>query len=77
MTKSLAKSEAPAGIRVNAVCPGFVEFSEHTPEDAKRRVPLGRLAHRSEIADAVTFLVSDRASYITGAVLNVHGGALL
>jgi len=77
LTKTLAQTEGRFGIRVNAVCPGFVESSEHTPPDVARTIPLRRLAMADEIAEAVLFLASDRASYITGAVLDVHGGALL
>ena len=74
LTKTLARTEGRFGIRVNAVSPGFVASSEHTPLDAMDRIPLRRLARAEEIADAVLFLASDRASYITGAVLDVHGG---
>jgi len=77
LTKTLARTEGGFGIRVNAVSPGFVASSEHTPLDAMDRIPLRRLARAEEIADAVLFLASDRASYITGAVLDVHGGAFL
>jgi len=77
LTKTLAQTEGRFGIRVNAVCPGFVESSDHTPPDVTRMIPLRRLATADEIAEAVLFLASDRASYITGAVLDVHGGALL
>jgi 3-oxoacyl-[acyl-carrier protein] reductase len=75
LTKSLAKSEARHGVRVNAVNPGFVEGTHLPPEDPS--LPFGRLARPEEIASAVAFLASDEASYVTGAVLNVHGGALL
>ena len=77
LTKTLAKTEGRFGIRVNAVSPGFVESSEHTPPGAIDMIPLRRLATPDEIAEAVLFLASDRAAYITGAVLDVHGGALL
>ena len=77
LTKTLASTEAKHGIRVNAVSPGFVETGEFPPDDVQRTVPLGRLAEAEEIAKAVAFLTSEDASYITGAILNVHGGALL
>ena len=77
LTKSIARSEARYGIRCNLVSPGFIETYATT--DADRRelpslVPLGRLGTAEDIAQAVAFLVSEKASYITGAVLNVHGG---
>jgi 3-oxoacyl-[acyl-carrier protein] reductase len=76
-SKSLAKEEAKNGIRVNVVNPGFVETENYTEEDKKHRakeIPLNRMGRPEEIANAVAFLCSDEASYITGAVLNVHGG---
>jgi len=75
LTKTLARTEGRFGIRVNAVAPGFVEGSEHTPPEVTERIPLRRLARPEEIADAVLFL--ERASYVTGVVLDVHGGAFL
>jgi len=77
LTKTLAKTEAPFGIRINAIGPGFVESGEHTPQDAVRRIPMGRLTKAHEIAEAVCFLVSAHAAHITGQILDVHGGALL
>ncbi len=76
LTKSLAKSEGPYGVRANAVCPGFVRSSAG-PHVDPATIPCGRLADPAEIAHVVRFLVSDDASYVTGAVINVHGGALL
>jgi 3-oxoacyl-[acyl-carrier protein] reductase len=76
-SKSLAKEEAQNGIRVNVVNPGFIETENYTEEmkkDMPRQVPLKRLGKPEEIANAVAFLCSDEASYITGAVINVHGG---
>jgi 3-oxoacyl-[acyl-carrier protein] reductase len=76
-SKSLAKEEAKNGIRVNVINPGFIETDEYTEEmkeDMPRQVPLGRLGKPEDIASAVLFLVSDQANYITGSVLNVHGG---
>ena len=77
LTKSLARTEAEYGIRVNVVCPGFVEGGEHTPPEIGSQIPMGRTALPEEVAAAVAFLASDRAAYITGAALNVHGGAFL
>jgi 3-oxoacyl-[acyl-carrier protein] reductase len=76
-SKSLAKEEAKNGIRVNVVNPGFIETDEYTEEmkkDMPKEVPLRRLGKPEDIANAVLFLVSDEANYITGSVLNVHGG---
>lgn len=75
--RSLARSEGPRGVRVNVVCPGIIDTPD-TPEDVRRgmptRVPLGRLGRPEDVAEAVAFLASDRAAYISGAVLNVAGG---
>ncbi len=76
-SKSLAKEEAKNGIRVNVVNPGFIETDEYTEEmkkDMPKEVPLKRLGKPEDVANAVLFLVSDEANYITGSVLNVHGG---
>ncbi|MBU0595647.1 SDR family oxidoreductase [Candidatus Bipolaricaulota bacterium] len=78
LTKSLAKTEGPHGIRVNAVCPGYVDTeSGQNPAGIEDRIPLRRLARSEEIAAAVAFLASDEAAYVSGAILNAHGGALL
>jgi 3-oxoacyl-[acyl-carrier protein] reductase len=77
LSKSLAKEEAKHGIRVNVVNPGFIETESYTEEmkkDMPKSVPLGRLGKPEDVADAVAFLASDEAIYITGSVLNVHGG---
>lgn len=80
LTRSLARSEAPWGIRVNAVNPGFIEtetYGGYQAEDKAawaRMVPLGRLGAPGDIAEAVSFLASEKARYVTGAVLHVHGG---
>jgi 3-oxoacyl-[acyl-carrier protein] reductase len=80
LTKSLARSEAPFNIRVNAVNPGFIEtetyrqYRDEHKEAWGRMIPLGRLGSPDDIAEAVGFLGSDRARYVTGAVLHVHGG---
>ncbi len=67
-------------VRVNAICPGIVDTEIFTNRDFSRfdgKIPLGRLAMPEEIARVVLFLVSEDASYITGAVIPVDGGASL
>jgi len=75
LTKSLAKAEAQHGIRANAVCPGLVDCGTSQVDPAT--IPLGRPATPAEIASIVRFLATEEAAYITGTVINVHGGALL
>ena len=86
ITRTLALEWGPQGIRVNSVVPGPVEDTEGfrrlapTPEIKAQRlasVPLRRAATSKEVADLCLFLASDRASYITGAVIPVDGGATL
>lgn len=78
--KALAKELAPSCIRVNAIAPGAVatdmlqSFSEEDLADLEEEIPLGRIGKPEEIADAVLFLSSNHASYITGQVLSVNGG---
>jgi 3-oxoacyl-[acyl-carrier protein] reductase len=74
---TLARDLGGKGIRVNVVNPGYVENDAMTPrmrEWMPHEVPLGRVGTPANVSDAVVFLASERASYVNGAVLNVHGG---
>jgi len=76
-TKALAKEVAGRGITVNAVCPGLIDtdmLRSAEVEPLLTRVALGRVGTPEEVARAICFLASDRASYITGHVLRVDGG---
>lgn len=80
LVRTLAVEMAPSGVTVNAVLPGMVETEkvEAMPDEVRQRaleeVPFGRFASPAEIADVVSFLVSDAAGYVTGAWLPVDGG---
>ena len=80
LTKSLAKEVASRGVRVNAVAPGFIEtdMTAKLPEKARQamlgQVPMGRGGSPQEVAAVITFLASDRSSYVTGQVLRIDGG---
>ena len=80
LTKSLAKELGSRGVRVNAVSPGLIEtdMTKNLPEQAKKAMneaaSLGRAGTAREVAEAIAFLASERASYITGEVLRVNGG---
>lgn len=80
---SLAREVAPNGIHVNCVAPGMMatemarEALEKGQQDYLKRIPLRRIAEASEVADAVVFLSSNRASYMTGTTLDVTGGMLM
>jgi gluconate 5-dehydrogenase len=85
VTRALAVELAPRGIRVNAVAPGAIRTELSSPALADpdtlaalaARIPLGRVGGAGEVANAIIFLASDAASYITGQVLAVDGGYLV
>ena len=80
MTKTVAKELGSRGITCNAVAPGFIatDMTSSLPENEKEKilsgVPMGRLGAPEDIANAVLFLASDAAGYITGETINVNGG---
>lgn len=80
LTKALAKEVGPSGVRVNCVAPGCIEtamlagFSADDRAAMAEDTPLGRIGTPEDVAQAVAFLVSERASFITGQVLSVGGG---
>jgi len=83
LTMALAREVASRNITCNAVAPGFIEtsmtsaLSDEFKQTALKMIPLGRVGTPDDIANAVAFLASDQASYITGHVLNVNGGMLM
>lgn len=83
LTRSMAREVASRGITVNAVAPGYIETPMTSVLDEKQRaamlaqIPLGRAGTAEEVAQAVAFLASDAAAYITGHVLDVNGGMFM
>jgi len=79
-TKSLAREVGARGVTVNAVAPGFIDtamtqaLNESQQEAILQQIPLGRMGNANDIANAVAFLASEEASYITGTILHVNGG---
>jgi 3-oxoacyl-[acyl-carrier protein] reductase len=79
-TKSVAREYANRGVTANAVAPGFIKtaMTEQLSEDVQARmreqIPLGRLGTPEDVAEAVAFLASDAAAYVSGQVIHVNGG---
>ncbi|MDR1533571.1 MAG: 3-oxoacyl-[acyl-carrier-protein] reductase [Planctomycetota bacterium] len=83
LTKTSAKEFAPRGVRVNAVAPGYIrtpmtdKLTDEQRERLRALIPLGQLGTPADVADAVAFLASDAARYITGQTINVCGGMVM
>jgi len=83
LTMAVAREVGSRSITSNAVAPGFIETAMTTvlgdefKQNAEKMIPLGRVGSPEDVANAVAFLASDEASYITGHVLNVNGGLLM
>lgn len=83
LTKSIAKELSSRGITVNCIAPGYIatdmtaELSDAVKEDLEKQIPLGRIGNPEDIANAVLFLASDEASYITGQTITVDGGIVM
>ena len=82
-TKSVAKELSKKNITANAVAPGFIRtrmtdaMTDEAKEATLKSIPMARMGEPEDIANAISFLVSDKASYITGQVLNVDGGMIM
>jgi 3-oxoacyl-[acyl-carrier protein] reductase len=80
LTKTVAREYANRGINANAVAPGFIDtamtqaLSQDVRDNLAKQIPMGRLGTSEDVANAVRFLASDKANYITGQVIHVNGG---
>ncbi|BCB03321.1 3-oxoacyl-[acyl-carrier-protein] reductase [Bacillus sp. KH172YL63] len=83
LTKTTAKELAPRGITVNAIAPGFIstDMTDELPEDVRtemlKQIPLSRFGAPEDIAQVVSFVASDAASYMTGQTLHIDGGMVM
>ena len=83
LTKSSARELAGRGVRINAVAPGFIQskMTDILTDDVKAKmlanIPMGKLGTPADVANAVSFLASDSAAYVTGQVISVNGGMLM
>jgi 3-oxoacyl-[acyl-carrier protein] reductase len=77
LSKSLATSLAPSGVRVNVICPGLIEFGDITAKERQamaNQIPIGRPGRPDEIGEVIKWLVTESPSYLTGALIPVSGG---
>jgi 3-oxoacyl-[acyl-carrier protein] reductase len=83
LTKSTAKELSSRGITVNCIAPGYIatdmtaKLSDAVTADLEKQIPLGRIGSPEDIANAVLFLASDEAGYITGQTITVDGGMVM
>lgn len=83
LTKALAKEEGFSNIRINCVCPGVIEtemnvmLGKDCLRELKEETPLGKIGQARQVAEAIYFLASEKADFITGHVLNVNGGFVI
>ena len=81
LTRSLARALGPTGVRVNAISPGITDtpmvagYTDEQNAAMKQRFPLGRFAEPEEIAEGAIYLVSDKASFMTGENMHINGGS--
>ena len=84
LTKAMARELAPAGVRVNAICPGFIatditagKLTPAMKEQILEGIPMGRAGEASDVAGCALFLASDLSAYCTGTEVDVNGGSLI